>query len=153
MKIVQADDVRAWLGRAADLGELTRSIGQRHMDDEYVERTLGLPLHVRFAIERLGHEREEVEATALDSIPFYSLCRGLFLPLSAMAPEKAAQLFGLRIEAPPDTAGREALLLRFFEKDVGLSIAQKIACILGDPFRGRRGTLRRDSLVRLLMSM
>ena len=47
---------------------------------------------------------------ALDSIPFYSLCRGLFLPLSAMAPEKAAHLFGILVDPPPDAAAREALL-------------------------------------------
>lgn len=153
MRIVQTDDVRAWLGRAAHLGDLTRSIGQRHMEDEYVERALGLPLHLRFAIEKLGAEREDLPANALDSLPFYSLCRGLFLPLSGMASEKAAQIFGIKIDPPPDTAGREALLLRFFEKDTGLSIGQKIAAILGDPFHGRRGGMRRDSLVRLLMSM
>jgi DNA ligase-1 len=153
MKIVQTDDVRAWLTGTPDLGELLRSIGEKHLGGAYVERALGLPLHLRFALEKLGAERGTVDAGALDSIPFYSLCRGLFLPLSAMAPEKAAQLFGLRVDPPPDTAGREALLLRFFEKDLGLSIAQKIACVLGDPFHGRRGTLRRDSLVRLLMSM
>lgn len=154
VKIVQTDDVRAWLEGATDLGGMTRSIGQARLEDDFVERAFGMPLHLRFAVERLAaDEHGDAPVSALDSIPFYSLCRGLFLPLSAMAPERAAQLFGIRVEAPPDTAGREALLLRFFEKEVGLSIPQKIAAILGDPFRGRRGTLRRDSLVRLLMSM
>jgi DNA ligase-1 len=69
-----------------------------------------------------------------------------------MAPERAAQLFGLRIDPPPDTAAREALLRRFFERDVGLHITDKIAAVLGDPFRGKPSTFRRDSLVRLLMS-
>lgn len=153
MKVIHGSDVREWLGRAADIGEILRSIGQKRPDDEYLERTLGLPVHLRFAVERLGRESAGLPATALDSIPFYSLCRGLFLPLSSMAPERAAQIFGLRIDPPPVTSGREALLLSFFEKDTGLDIAQKIACVLGDPFRGRRGTMRRDSLVRLLMSM
>ncbi|APR81194.1 ATP-dependent DNA ligase [Minicystis rosea] len=152
MRIIQTDDVRAWLSKAKDLGEMTRSIGPKRFEDEYLSRAIGLPLHLRLAVEKIGAERGETPVTALDSIPFYSLCRGLFLPLSALAPERVAQLFGLRVEPPPDTAGREALLLQFFEKDVGLSIAQKIACVLGDPFHGRRGTLRRDSLVRLLMS-
>ena len=153
MKVVETDDVRAWLGRATHLGELTRSIGQKRLDDAYLERALGLPLHLRFAVEKLGHESFELPAEALDSIPFYSLCRGLFLPLSAMAPDRAAQLFGVRVDPPPDTAAREALLLHFFEKEVGLDIDAKIACVLGDPFHGRRGGLQRDSLVRLLMSM
>lgn len=153
MRIIHTDDVREWLSRSPDLRELTRSIGEKRLDDAYLERALGLPLHLRFAVERLGKERMEVPSKALDSIPFYSLCRGLFLPLSAMAPERAAQLFGIQVEPPPDTPGREALLTSFFEKDVGLDIGQKIACVLGDPFHGRRGTLRRDSLVRLLSSM
>ncbi len=153
MKIVQTEDVRAWLLGAADLGELCRSIGQKRPDDEYLERAFGLPLHLRFAVEQLAGEHAHVASDALSSIPFYSLCRAVFLPLASMAPERAAQIFGLRIEPPPDTAAREALLRRFFEKDVGLAIADKIACVLGDPFQGRPSTFRRDSLVRLLMSV
>jgi DNA ligase-1 len=153
VKIVQTEDVRAFLLSTGDLGELTRSIGQRRPSDEYLERAFGLPLHLRFVVEKLADERGAVPRDALDSIPFYSLCRAVFLPLSAMAPSMAAQLFGLRVDPPPDTAAREALLVRFFEKDVGLGIGDKIAAVLGDPFQGRRSSFRRDSLVRLLMSM
>jgi DNA ligase-1 len=136
VKIVRTDDVRAWLEGTADLGETTRSIGEKRLDDAYLERALGLPLHLRFVVEQLGAEPGAPATTVLESIPFYSLCRAVFLPLSAMSPERAAHLFGLRVEAPPDAAGREALLLRFFEKEVGLSTAQKIASVLGDPFHG-----------------
>jgi DNA ligase 1 len=153
MKVVQTEDVRAFFLGAANLGELCRSIGQKRPGDEYLERALGLPQHLRFAVEKLVDERGEVDVGALDSIPFYSLCRAVFLPLSTMAPSLAAQLFGLRVDPPPDTVAREALLRRFFEKDVGLGIADKIACVLGDPFQGRRSTFRRDSLLRLLMSV
>lgn len=152
VKIVQTDDVRSWLLRSGNLGELTGSIGQKRPADEYLDRAFGLPYHLRFVVDKLADERTAKGARALDSIPFYSLCRGIFLPLSSMSPEKAAQIFGLRIDPPPDTAAREALLARFFEKDVGLTIADKIACVLGDPFRGKPGGLRRDSLVRLLTS-
>ena len=152
MKIIHTDDVRAWLTHAAPLGDVRRSIGHAPVDPEYLERALGLPLHLRFALEQLARTEGELASSALASIPFYSLCRGLFLPLSAMAPPLAARLFGLAIDAPPDQAAREALLLRFFQKETGLSVEQKLAAILGDPFRGRRGTLRRDSLIRLLLS-
>src|SRR5690606_3969128 len=47
--------------------------------------------------------------------------------------------------------GKEELLTTFFKKPVGLSLEQKLACVLGDPFRGKRSTFRRDSLLRLLM--
>ena len=56
-------------------------------------------------------EREEAEGgPSLASIPFYSLCRGLFLPLSGMSIDKAGTLFGVVTDAPPDTAGREAAI-------------------------------------------
>ncbi len=156
MKVVQTDDVRAWLLEAGGQGELagvTRSIGQKRPSDDYLERAFGVPLHLRFVIEKLSLEQGPLPAHAFDSIPFYSLCRGILLPLSAMSPERAAQLFGVTIEPPPDTAAREALLARFFEKEVGLGIADKMAVVLGDPFQGKASSFRRDSLVRLLLSM
>jgi DNA ligase-1 len=152
VKIVHSDDVRAWYEGAKDIGEITRSIGYKSLSDEYLDTVAGLPQHLRFTVEKLGEGGAPVPAAALDSIPFHSLCRAVLLPLAGMTPERAAQLFGVRVDPPPDAAGREALLLRFFAKDVGLSLADKIAVVLGDPFRGRRSTFRRDSLVRLLMS-
>ncbi|MFT4622042.1 MAG: DNA ligase-1 [Myxococcota bacterium] len=54
---------------------------------------------------------------------------------------------------PPRAAEREALVTSFLGRDLGLTLEQKLTCLLGDPFRGRLGTFRRDSLVRLLESM
>lgn len=154
MKLVQTNDVRAWLEQAGSLTDYYRSIGQRYVDADYIETQLGLPLHVRFAIEKLAEaEGEPVPGDALDSIPFYSLCKGLFLPLSFMQPERAAQIFGLKTPAPPDAAQREALLKDLLDKEIGLSLIEKLGCILGDPFLGRRSTFRRDSLLRLLLSV
>ena len=68
MKVVQTEDVRAWLLDAGNLGELTRSIGQSHPSDEYLERAFGLPLHLRFTVEKLADEGGDVPAAALDSI-------------------------------------------------------------------------------------
>ena len=99
-------------------------------------------------------EQEEAEGgPSLASIPFYSLCKGLLLPLSGMSIDKAGTLFGIVADPPPDTAGREALLKKFLDRDVGLSLVQKLSCILGDPFRGGPATLKRDSLIRLLLSI
>ncbi|EYF01823.1 ATP-dependent DNA ligase [Chondromyces apiculatus] len=159
MKFVEADDIRGWFARTAHLSDVLRSIGERQLEGSYIERVVGMPVHLRFLVERLSRERvaqgksPEVPASALDAIPFHALCTGFFLPLSGMAPERAAQLFGMRIGPPPDTAGREALLGQLLGKKLGLSTEQKIACILGDPFMGRSGTFQRDSLVRLLMSV
>ena len=88
---------------------------------------------------------------AFDCLPFYSLCKGLFLPLSGLTPERVAQLFGIKYTPPkPD---HEGLVRSFLQKPLRLGMAQKIGCLLGDPFLGRKSTFKRDSLIRLLRSM
>lgn len=155
MHVVRIDDLRGWYQGSEQLSTLARSIGQKQTSPEYLEEAVGVPLHLRFAITKRMEEEggADVPQDAFDSIPFYSLCRGLFLPLSSMSPEKARALFGLEVEAPPDAKGKEALLVRFLDKEVGLDLVQKLACVLGDPFRGKPSTFRRDSLIRLLMSI
>ncbi len=134
------------------LRELFNSIGENRLSDDYVERTLGLPLHLRFAIESRIDAGEKVDNDALVSIPFHSLCKGLLLPLSMLHPDRAAAIFQLDIPPTPDTAAREALLNEFLAKDLGLSLVQKLSCILGDAFRGRKSTFKRDSMIALLLS-
>jgi DNA ligase-1 len=151
IKIVHVDDVRQWWAQSGSLSERTRSIGAKHMDAEYMESVFGMPLHLRFAIARLARERAgELPAEALDSIPFYSLCKGLFLPLSALSKDKAAQLFGLETGDPPTGQARQDLIDGFLQKPIGLGFSHKIACLLGDPFFGGSGGFRRDSLLRIL---
>ena len=140
------------------LGELFASIGENRLSDDYVERTLGLPLHLRFAIEsridvgELDPDQRAAEDDVLASIPFYSLCKGLLLPLSMLHPERAAAIFGIATPPTPDAAAREVLLNTFLQKDVGLDLIQKLSCILGDAFRGRKSTFKRDSMIALLLS-
>ncbi|MCA9059722.1 MAG: hypothetical protein KDA85_14545, partial [Planctomycetaceae bacterium] len=130
MKFVGSNDVRNWFTAAASLSEFTQGIGARENIDS--DGGLGIPDHLQYAIRCLAKEREDpLPADALDSIPFYSLCRGLFLPLSMLDPERAAILFGLRTNAPPDAAGREALLADFLNRDIGLTLPEQIGCILG----------------------
>lgn len=153
MKVVSTDDVRRWFVEANELNGFTQRIGRRHADDEAVDPGFRMPRHLQILIEKLAEERDVVPVDALDSIPFYSLCRGLFLPLSMLTPDRAAATFGLQIEAPPDSKGRDKLLSEFVSKDVGLTLVEKLGCILGDVFLGKRSTVRRDSLIRLLMSV
>ncbi len=152
MKWVGLDEVRAWHASTGHLSDLIRSLGQRSLDPDFIANVLGVPLHLARVIHRL-EERGELNEEAVASISFYSLCRGLLIPLSSMMPEKAAQLFGLRIEQPPNRAEREELLRRFMTEDVGLSEQQKLSCLVGDPFRGKRSKFRRESLLRLLRSV
>lgn len=153
LKHVGAEELRSWLNDGEQLSRFTRGIGRESVRAEYLEETLGLPFHLEFAMRGLVGENPYANLDALSSIPFYSLCRGLFLPLSSLQPERTAAIFGLKTDAPPRAAEREALLARFFGADVGLTLVQKLSCVLGDPFRGRGSTMRRDSLITLLLSV
>jgi DNA ligase-1 len=150
MKIVDVNDVRQWVMNSSDLAVFAQRIGVR--DPEAWARANYLPIHLQFIIEQRAKETAgPVDTNAFNSISFYSLCQGLFLPLSGLSRERAAQIFGVLYNIPND--GRDKLVRRFLNVDIGLDLVQKMSCLLGDPFRGRRGTFRRDSLVRLLRSM
>ncbi len=151
MHIVDDRTVRRWFHSGDSLELLTGALGSARPSYEYMDEVLGLPLHVQFVVEQLTVRGRRL--AELDSIPFHSLCRGLFMPLMRMHPEKAAQLFGIEAPPPPDSNGRAELVQRFLDKDVGLSAVQKIGCLVGDAFLGRTSTFKRDSLVRLLMSL
>jgi DNA ligase-1 len=153
MKWVSTDDVGTWFRTSPKLSEFTTTIGRQPVDRDYLARSLRFPLHLEHTVRRLAASGIEVAADRFDSIPFYSLCRGLWLPLSGMTPERAAQVFGLVSEPPPDSTRREALLHQFMASENGLSLEQKVACLLGDPFQGKRSTFRRDSMMRLLLSL
>src|SRR5262245_11063361 len=137
MKFVGTDDVREWYLQAKDLAEFTHTIGRADSrDDDDVGRALDLPAHLEFTIEQLAKGTDgPIGHNAFDSIPFFSLCRGLLLPLSNMLPERATQLFGITIK--PTTESNADLARRFLMKDCGLSLMQKVACLLGDPFLGK----------------
>src|SRR5262245_30475481 len=113
LRLIDVEDVREWFAEEGSLSSAIRSIGKKSVDPEYLERALGMPLHLRFAIQHLAAEGGEISAGVLDSIPFYSLCKGFFLPLSGMSPEKVAHLFGILVDPPPDAAAREELLAEF----------------------------------------
>ncbi|MEQ1501501.1 MAG: hypothetical protein ABMB14_04680 [Myxococcota bacterium] len=153
MEFVGRDELRAWLAEGEGIERFTRGIGRHPIDENWLEDELGLPMHLAFTMKSLVAEDPNAQVSLLQSIPFYSLCKGLFLPLSGMGADKVGAIFGLQAEPPLDVAGREALLARFLKRDVGLTLVQKLSCILGDPFRGGPATLKRDSLIRLLLSV
>lgn len=151
MHVVDDATVRSWFHSGENLEQLTGALGSHRPSASYMESVLGMPLHVQFIVQQLSAQGRSLDA--LNTIPFYSLCRAVFIPLMRMHPEKAAQLFHLQIDKPPDTAGRAALVQQFLDKDIGLSAVQKIGCLVGDAFVGRTSTFKRDSLIRLLMSV
>jgi len=152
---VALDDVRAWLTGPHEEKILAGSLSLRALDADYLEDALALPRHITF-IQRARAARGEDEGTGdvdegLASLSFYSLCRGLFLPMSGLAKDRAATIFGLVTDEPLDVAGKEALIEKFLASEIGLSTTVKLSCLLGDPFRGRRALFRRDSFVRVIM--
>ncbi|PRP95363.1 putative DNA ligase-like protein [Enhygromyxa salina] len=151
MHVVDDSTVRSWFHSGENLEQLTGALGSHRPSATYMQDVLGMPLHVQFVVEQLSQAGRSLDE--LNTIPFYSLCRGLLIPLMRMHPEKAAQLFRLEISKPPDTAGRAELVQSFLDRDVGLSAVQKIGCLVGDVFVGRTSTFKRDSLIRLLMSV
>lgn len=151
MKLLSTHDVRDWYLQSQNLADFTQSIGFAETEND-AAWSLNLPIHLQFAIEQLAKASPApVSPQAFDSIPFYSLCKGLFLPLSGMSPDRIAQFFG--ISYTPTGEPLPELIKRFLLKETGLSTLQKIACLLGDPFLGKRSTIRRDSLLRLLRSI
>jgi DNA ligase 1 len=148
LKVVSTNDVRDWYMQAVDLAEFTRTIGGDLPDVRF-----DLPAHLQFTIAQLARERQgaDVGQDVFNSIPFYSLCKGLFLPLASLPPDRVVQLFG--IASTHTGEPQQELIKRFLSKSLGLNALQKIACLLGDPFLGKRSSFRRDSLVRLLRSM
>lgn len=147
---IDREDIHGWIGDADRLSVLVDGMGLTRLDPARLEEH-GVPLHLQFAVRGLVGEHPDATIDALSSISFYSLCRGFFLPVSGLAPDRTAYLFGFRAEPTP--GGREALVAGLFEKPIGLGFEQRLACVLGDPFRGRPGTFRRESLVRLYLSM
>ncbi len=161
MHFVGTDALKGWMNEGESL-RITRGIGRQLAGEDYLEDALGVPFHLAFAIRKLAeHERDsskrigepKADGVTLASIPFYSLCKGLFLPLERLSPDKAASVLGIQADPPPDHTGREELLKRWLAAQNGLDLVDKLACVLGDPFRGRPGTFRRDSLLTLLQSV
>lgn len=151
MKIVTREDVRAWYLQAADLAEFSRGVGAR-TDDAALGPEVDLPLHLQLIAGKAAQTKAgPVTADDFASIPFFSLCHGLLLPLTGLSPERVAALFGIRWTPPGCT--QEELVRRFFNKEVGLTFEQKLAVVLGDPFMGEPSSFRRGSLMRLLASV
>jgi DNA ligase 1 len=153
LQTVTQNDVRDWYLTNEDLAAGLKSIGLKSGD----LGTLDLPYHLQVAVEHLSAKAEDgvVSIHRFESISFFSLCKGLLLPLSGLADTRATELFGFdcRGISLSTTQARAELVESFFVKNVGLNFAEKIAYLLGDPFDGKRSSFRRDSLVRLLQSI
>lgn len=153
MKFITNHEVQDWYMQSTDLAAGFKSIGLR--SDEVTMS--GMPHHLQVAIRhRMQLDPEQnVPVDLFASISYFSLCKGLFLSLSGLSEHRATELFGFRSQARsmPASSSHAELIKYFLRRDIGLTFCQKMACLLGDPFFGRRSMFRRDSLLRLLQSI
>ena len=47
MKIIHTSDIQRWLAESGELSEMSRSIGLKRPDADYLEQELGVPYHLR----------------------------------------------------------------------------------------------------------
>ncbi len=154
MKIISEDIVRETLleeGYISAYRNVQKGLGRENLDHNYIARFLDFPLSLCFAIDRLLTEDPELEEGALDSISFFHLLSGLFLPLSGMSGEKIESLFSLRWakEARP----HKEVIEEFLNKDLGLSLIEKTALLMGDPFLGENSWIGQETLLQILSSL
>ncbi|MCB1050334.1 MAG: hypothetical protein H6510_10450 [Acidobacteria bacterium] len=149
MQRVTREGMVADLIDGSDWSLMVLGPNQKSLDAQFLNESSRLPLHLSFCLQQNpATSRAQVPFA---SIPFFSLCKGLFLPLAGLAPDRIAQFFGFSFAQ--SKTERQTLIQDFLGRDLGLSRRQKIACVLGDPFWGGRVGLKRDSLMGLLASM
>jgi DNA ligase 1 len=153
MKVISIHDVQDWYATSHDLASSFKSIGLQSEEVAMPE----MPYHLQVAVSAIAKRDPlaEVPIEEFSSISFFSLCKGLFLQLSGLADQRATEIFGFVCQSKSiaSATSNSQLIKKFLAGEVGLSFCQKIACLLGDPFFGRRSMFRRDSLVRLLQSV
>ncbi len=153
MKIITEFDVQDWYTAGNDLAASLKSIGLQSDDLSLPE----MPYHLQVAIAALAKEdpTAAIPIERFASIAFFSLCKGLFLPLSGLADQRATEIFGFACQSKSIASTQASIQIveTLLNTEIGLSFCQKIACLLGDPFEGRRSMFRRDSLLRLLQSV
>lgn len=152
----------AWLLDLADLEPVEAfqhlaqigAIGPRPAAGPFISDLPGSPWS--FALEfaarcQLAEQSAVADATIetrpLTSLPFYSLCRGLYLPLIGWDAAREQSVFGTKT---PPASDREALLGQFLNSSNGLTLAEKVGFFLADPFDGRVPPLSEESVIQML---
>ena len=120
------------IGLVASYQMMRQGLGNITPDPEY-RRFVGDPTQPVLALESLFAEQALPPDSGLDSIAFFSLCKGLYLPLSECTP-RVAQLFGIGWQSV--AMDNQALVEQFLTKDLGLTLSDKIAYLMGDPWAG-----------------
>ncbi len=130
---------------------ISSGFNQELLTPEYISNMLQIPISLAFAVSSILQEKNNAKENALDSIPLFSLFQGLFLPLSGMTSSRIAQLFGFSWQKP--TLSNREIVVLFLQKNLGLSISEKISLLMGDPFCGGVSHIAQDTLINILSSL
>lgn len=124
------------------------NLKEKALNTSYLCDMLKIPTSLCFALECLLKENPECREDALDSISLFSLFYGLFLPLSGMEAFKASHIFSFSWSKPP--VSNRDVVGSFLSKNLGLSLSEKIAFLMGDPFSGKVANIGQDTLMQIL---
>jgi DNA ligase-1 len=138
-------------GLLAMYQSVRQGLGEATQDRHYLADLLRIPQSLCFALETLCLEQKEIAAHALDSIALFSLCKGLFLPLSGVSTSQVGQLFGFAWHKP--ARHNKELVETFLAKPLGLSLSEKVAYLMGDPFYGGNARMGQDTLLQVLATI
>ena len=151
MQIIDEQVLRQYLSQKGMISAYRvfyHGLGIERTSNDYLIDLLGIPLSLSFALDALFAEQPDCGDDALDSLSLFSLFKGLYLPLSGMTTERVAQRFGIR--HGESTVSHRELVQNFFVKSLGLTMREKIAFLLGDPFLGESAWIGQDTLLTVL---
>ena len=120
----------------------------RRFGAEVVLFELGLPPSEVWAGQSLLKEESDAPDEALDSLPFEVFCKALIAPLLGLAPHLQQKLFAF--SAPElNREGRLSVVAKMLEKNLGLSMGEKVSWLTGERFGSKRPWTE-DRLLQLL---
>ena len=126
----------------------SQGLGKISPDLSSICELLQIPYSLGFALQSIFEEESDPKTSSLDSISFFSLCKGLFLPLTGMSPSKTQYLFHVRYKEKEFS--NQEIVEKFLRNDTGLDLVDKIAYLMGDPFSGIKPRIGKDTLLRIL---
>ena len=87
----------------------------------------------------------------MSSISLFSLLKGVFIPISGLSENRSAELF--KFHPGQNDHNNKDIMESFFDKQIGLSLKEKIGLLVGDPFYGGITRIGEDTLLGILSSL
>ncbi|HPY73887.1 MAG: hypothetical protein KBC30_00030 [Planctomycetes bacterium] len=152
MQIVLQNNIQDWL-QELDLISAYKLLTQKGLSRQpsifYLKDILEIPLSLCYALQYTLEENPNAEDDSLDSLPFFSLLYGLYLPLSGITPQKCQSMFQISYNHA-ECIDNQQLAVEFLQTTCGLSMLEKVSILMGDPFYGKNSRIGQDSLLQVL---